>query len=172
MQTGCLHAVGSSMYVLFWIPAGRRGSCIVSLRLQPSSTSLTWRCTSREYSYPQYLEIRIKALKTDPFRRGVSIYLGRGLCDLCPVAAVLNYTVQRGSAPGPFFRFMNGNYLTREQFVTAIRTALAAAGINPSHYAGHSFRIGAMKTAARQGIQDSLIKTLGQWQSSAYTVYM
>ena len=52
MQTGCLHAVGSSMYVPFWIPAGRRGSGAISLRLQPSSTSLTWRCTSREYSFP------------------------------------------------------------------------------------------------------------------------
>ena len=46
---------------------------------------------------PQYLEIRIKASKTDPFRKGVSIYVGRGSCDLCPVAAVLNYMVQRGS---------------------------------------------------------------------------
>ena len=121
---------------------------------------------------PQYLEIRIKASKTDPFRRGVSIYLGRGSGDLCPVAAVLNYMVQRGSAPGPFFHFVNGNYLTRERFVTAMRTALAAAGIDPSHYAGHSFRIGAATTAARQGVQDSLIKTLGRWESSAYTVYI
>ena len=120
---------------------------------------------------PQYREILIKASKTDPFRRGVSIYLGRGSCDLCPVAAVLNYMVQRGSAPGPFFRFVNGNYLTRERFVTAIRTALATAGINPSHYAGHSFRIGATTTAVRQGVQDSFIKTLGRWESSAYTVY-
>ena len=121
---------------------------------------------------PQYLEIRIKASKTDPFRKGVSIYVGRGSCDLCPVAAVLNYMVQRGSAPGPFFRFVNGNYLTRERFVTAIRTALAAAGINPSHYARHSFRIGATTMAAQQGIQDSLIKTLGRWESSAYTMYI
>ena len=121
---------------------------------------------------PQYLEIRIKASKTDPFQRGVSIYLGRGSCDLCQVAAVLNYIVQRGSAPSPFFCFVNGNYLTRERFVTAIRTALAAAGINPSHYAGHSFRIGATTTAARQGVQDFLIKTLGRWQSSANTVYI
>ena len=77
-----------------------------------------------------------------------------------------------GTEPGPFFRFVNGNYITREQFVTAIRTALAAAGVNLSHYAGHSFRIGAATIAARQGIQDSLIKTLGRWESAAYTVYI
>ena len=39
-------------------------------------------------SSPWYLEVRIKASKTDPFRKGVSIYLGRGVADLCPVAAV------------------------------------------------------------------------------------
>ena len=75
---------------------------------------------------PQYLEIRIKASKTDPFRKGVSIYVGRGSCDLCPVAAVLNYMVQRGSAPGSFFHFVNGNYLTRERFVTQLPPTVPA----------------------------------------------
>jgi len=121
---------------------------------------------------PQYLEVRIKASKTDPFRKGVSVYLGKGCEDLCPVTAILNYMVQRGSVAGPFFQFSNGNVLTRERFVTAVRSALAATGFNSSHYAGHSFRIGAATTAAQRGIQDSLIKTLGRWESSAYTVYI
>ena len=122
-------------------------------------------------SSPQYLEVRIKASKTDPFRRGVSVYLGRGFGDLCPVAAILNYMVRRDATAGPFFLFSNGTFLTRERFVTAVRSALAAAGLNSSSYAGHSFRIGAATTAARRGIQDSLIKTLGRWESAAYTIY-
>ena len=102
----------------------------------------------------------------------MSVYLGKGCEDLCPVTAILNYMVQRGSAAGPFFQFSNGNVLTRERFVTTVRSALAATGFNSSHYAGHSFQIGAVTTAAQRGIQDSLIKMLGRWESSAYTVYI
>ena len=54
---------------------------------------------------PRWLVVRIKASKTDPFRQGVSIYLGRTRNDLCPVSAVLGYMVQRGMQDGPFFRF-------------------------------------------------------------------
>ena len=56
----------------------------------------------------QYLEVHIKASKTDPFRQGVSIYLGRSQTDLCPVSAVLAYMVLRGATPGPFFFFADG----------------------------------------------------------------
>ena len=46
---------------------------------------------------------------------------------------------------------------------------LTELGYNCSLYAGHSFRIGAATTAAQR---DSLIKTLGQWESTAYMVYI
>lgn len=121
---------------------------------------------------PKYIEVRIKASKTDPFRKGVSVYLGVGSHEICPVSTILDYTVRRGSAPGPFFFFSDGKPLTRHWFVAAIRLALDVAGIDSSHYAGHSFRIGAATTAAQWGLQDSLIKTLGRWESSAYTLYI
>lgn len=121
---------------------------------------------------PQWMEVRIKASKTDPFRKGVSIYLGTTKGVLCPVAAMTSYMVQRGSHPGPMFQFADGRYLTRERFVARLRTALVKAGIDAAAYAGHSFRIGAATTAAAGGLSDALIKTLGRWQSSAYTIYI
>lgn len=54
----------------------------------------------------------------------------------------------------------------------AIRTALNSAGVDQQKYCGHSFRIGAATTAAARGIEDSVIKTLGRWESVAYLQYV
>ncbi len=123
-------------------------------------------------AHPQFMLVRIKASKTDPYRKGVSIYLGTTGSDLCPVAAMLDYMVRRGPAPGPMFTFEDGRLLTRARLVSHLRGALKAAGYAPEKYAGHSFRSGAATTASLCGLQDSLIKTLGRWQSAAYTLYI
>ena len=117
---------------------------------------------------PTFLQVRIKASKTDPFLKEVSVFLGVTGCELCPVAATLDYMVRRGSTPGPFFTFANGSHLTRDRFVQAVRAALNQVGVDSTQYAGHSFRIGAATTAAQRGVPESLIKTLGHWESSAY----
>ena len=59
-----------------------------------------------------------------------------------------------------------------QRSVAKVREVLEEAGLDPRKYAGHSFRIGAMTTAAARGVEDSVIKTLGQWQSSAYLLYV
>ena len=64
-------------------------------------------------SAPQYLGVWIKASKTNPFRKGVLVYLGRTDKELCPVAAVLSYMVLQGEAAGPLFCFSDGRYLSR-----------------------------------------------------------
>ena len=69
-------------------------------------------------------------------------------------------------------QFADGHFLSQEQFVSSVRSALQAAGVEALDYAGHSFRIGAATTAALSGVQDSLIKTLGRWESSAYMLYI
>lgn len=38
-----------------------------------------------------YLVVNVKASKTDPFRQGVQIHLGRMYIELCPVVAILTY---------------------------------------------------------------------------------
>ena len=53
-----------------------------------------------------------------------------------------------------------------------MREVLQKVGIDCSKYSGHSFRIGAATTAAAVGIQDSLIKTMGRWESVAYQLYV
>ena len=121
---------------------------------------------------PSVMEIRLKASKTDPFRKGISIFIGRTNNDLCPIAAMLAYIARRGGDQGPLFRRSDGQPLTRSHFVTALRAGLTACGFDQSKYCGHSFRIGAATTAALQGIPDSTIKVLGRWESSAYQLYV
>ena len=50
-------------------------------------------------SSPSFLRVRIKQSKTDPFRKGVDLFLGRTGSDICPVAALLGYLACRGSRP-------------------------------------------------------------------------
>ena len=121
---------------------------------------------------PSVLRLRLKASKTDPFRRGIFLFIGKTNSDLCPVAAVLSYLLMRGKTRGPLFQFADGRFLTRQRFVAAVRDAMGKAGVECSRYCGHSFRIGAATTAAARGMEDSIIKTLGRWKSLAYLEYV
>ena len=75
----------------------------------------------------------------------------------------------RGLGEGPLFRFQDGRFLTRQRLVAKLREVLQEVGLHCEKYAGHSFRIGAV---AACGVQDSLIKTMGRWESVAYQLYV
>ena len=94
--------------------------------------------------------------------------------ELCPVSALFQYLQFRGSDPGPLFLWEDGTPLTRSLFVARFRKALVEAGLESACqcYSGHSFRAGAASTAAALGLEDSLIKALGRWESSAYLIYL
>ena len=46
-------------------------------------------------------QVRVKASKTDPFKQGVTVHIGRTDKCLCPVMVVLAYMVARGGWPRP-----------------------------------------------------------------------
>ena len=121
---------------------------------------------------PSFLQITIKQSKTDPFRKGVDVFVGRTGSDLCPVAAVLDFLQARGISPDPLFLFEDRRPLTRQRFVVLVRDALRKVHIDQSKYCGHSFRIGAATTAAAKGMEDCIIKILGRWESLAYLQYV
>lgn len=128
--------------------------------------------TVNNHINPSIVAIRLKKSKTDPFREGVRITIGRTNNEVCPVVALLAYLARRGEGPGPLFRWQDGRALTRDQFVKAVRRTLTKAGLPAEQFAGHSFRIGAATTAATMGLEDSLIQTLGRWKSAAYLLYV
>ena len=121
---------------------------------------------------PSVVRVHIKASKTDPFHKGVFVYLGKAANELSPVVAVAVYLAVRGRQPGPFFHFASGSPLSRELFVKHIREALHPHNLDVSSYSGHSFCIGAATAASEAGVEDLMIKTLDRWQSSAYQTYV
>ena len=124
------------------------------------------------HSDPSLLRLRIKQSKTDPFRQGVDIFLGRTGTSIRPVQAIVRYIAVRSQSPGPLFIRSDGSPLTRGFLVSQMQAVLRSIGLDESKYNGHSFRIGAAATAAQMGLQDSLIQTLGRWRSDAYKTYL
>lgn len=122
-------------------------------------------------SSPSCMRVKIKASKTDPFRKGSDIHIGLGRHPLCAVQAMMAYLLQRGSSPGPLFRLRDGQPLSRGLLTKWLRQIMAAAGI-AGNFSSHSFRIGAATVAARNGVPDHLIQALGRWTSNAYQLYI
>ena len=96
---------------------------------------------------PSVLQIYLKRSKTDQFHKGTNVCIGRTGDDLCPVAALMAYLAVRGMKQGPLFQMKDGQPLTRECVVHNVRQALQTLGLESSHYACHSFRIGAATAA-------------------------
>ena len=42
---------------------------------------------------PTMVSVFLRRLKSDPFGTGVTIYIGRTGCNICPVSAILGYLV-------------------------------------------------------------------------------
>ena len=100
------------------------------------------------------------------------MYVGNTNTDICPVAAMLTYLTTTGVDHGPLFTLPNRVPLAKSRFTKQVQATLTQAGIEASHYKGHSFRIGAATTAAANGLPDHMIKKLGRWSSAAYQAYI
>ncbi|KAL5509536.1 hypothetical protein EMCRGX_G004926 [Ephydatia muelleri] len=118
------------------------------------------------------VKILLKKSKCDQFGAGADVLLGHTGCLLCPVAAMIGFINIRGSSAGYFFIDGARKPITKPRFVAQLRGYMKAAGLPSDQFAGHSFRIGAATTAARAGIEDSMIQTLGRWHSAAFLSYI
>ena len=54
------------------------------------------------------VKIMLRKSKTDPFGRGVELFVGRMGRDLCPVAVLLNYLAIHSKEDGPLFILQDG----------------------------------------------------------------
>jgi len=121
---------------------------------------------------PTQLKITIKQSKTDPFRRGIDIYVGAMGNSICPLRGILPYLALRGNHPGPLFIFKDGRSLTSLRFCTELNNILQQLHLKQCNYNTHSFRIGAATSTRQANIPDSYIRMLGRWKSDAYLSYI
>ena len=137
------------------------------------ATSLSWGDVAVDsHASPRMIQFHLRQSKCDQAGVGADVVVGVTGSDLCPVTAVLEFVRQRGSHPGQFFVDSTGKPITKPWLVTTVRAILQDLGFPPSSYAGHSFRIGAATTAAMAGLEDSMVQTLGRWQSAAFRQYI
>jgi hypothetical protein len=128
----------------------------VHLQTQQSTRSLVVKMSSFKHSgqTPTYLQI---ASQPGP---------------LCPVAAYLRYSQMRGASKGPLYIFPDKTPVSRAFFTEQLNMALRWARLDPKHYKGHSFRLGAATTAAANGMSEARIEAMGRWHSKAYKKYI
>ena len=144
--------MGSSLLLFFFFGSGKTTIPLQSAYDPSVHLSLADMSVDSQTN-PHTVILRIKASKTDQYRIGVNISLGRTNNDLCPVVAVLSYISCRGTTDGLLFHFENDSPLTRDAFVKEVLSVLRLAGVNAKHYSSQSFCIGVATSAAGVCVQ-------------------
>ena len=112
----------------------------------------------------QGLIVTLRRSKTDQEGAGRRIGIPLGRTCHCPVAAVTDWLARSGITAGPVFRPINRhgnlhpNRLSGDAVSEVIRERLAAVGIDPEGYSGHSLRAGFATSAAQAGVSTLKIR--------------
>lgn len=145
-----------------------RVSEYTSLRKMSFDPSTTLLLSDITHIDNDHASILIKASKTDPFRKGVTITLAANNTILCPIAALLHYLHHHPTLSGPLFTYTNRRYLTRRD----LNTILRKYSTNQLTLSSHSLRIGAASTAAAMGCPRYMIQGMGRWSSDCFRDYI
>ena len=160
--------LGSMLCGLLWLMCSGE-----FMTVDPSSPSIcVFDATVDSHVSLTMVRITLRRAKTDPFGKGVNIFMGAMGTATCPVAALLHYLAVCPKGGGPLFIHSDGSALSRDQFVRMVKRALYEANIDATSYSRYSFKIGVASMAAAAGILAHFIKMLGCWESNAYHLYI
>ncbi|PCI44549.1 MAG: integrase [Alphaproteobacteria bacterium] len=112
----------------------------------------------------QGLVITIRHSKTDQDNKGRKLGIPFGRSRWCPVMALHDWLEQAGIDRGPIYRPINrhGNIadqrLSGDAVSRIIKARVAAIGLSPDHYSGHSLRAGLATSAAMAGVSSWKIR--------------
>ena len=112
---------------------------------------------------PTTIQTTLKQSKSDHFRTGTIICLGKTTHAVCPVDALVQYLAIRGGTPGSLFLLPNNQSLTTALFRLALNKAfIQELHMDHHQFNTHSFRIGADTSAKHMGMRDLHLKALGR----------
>lgn len=120
---------------------------------------------------PHYMQLRLSASKTDPFRAGTTVTISHPRAMLY----MLVYLRRRDLALSrmPLFAGADGQPLAAAALVPFTQALIARANIPNAHmFLGHSFRKGGATSLHEAGNPDSLIKAMGRWSSFTFARYI
>jgi integrase len=106
----------------------------------------------------QGLILHLRRSKTDQEGVGRKIGMPNGRTRFCPVTALERWRERSGIIEGPTFRPVDRHgriapgRLSGEAVSVIVKLRVAAAGIDPSGYSGHSLRAGFATSAAQAGV--------------------
>jgi len=110
------------------------------------------------------LIIHLRKSKTDQHGRGRLVGIPKGTHQMtCPVTALQRWREASDITEGPLFRsisrygIISPSRLSDRAIALIVKQTTAAAGLDATHYSGHSLRAGHCTQAARQGISETVI---------------
>jgi integrase len=121
----------------------------------------------------QAIVIALRRSKTDQDGQGRKIGIPFGRRRWCPVAAFEAWLSVSGIVAGPIFRpvdrhgHVHETRLSGEAVSLVVQERVAAVGLDPSPYSGHSLRAGFATSAAQAGVLTSRIKAQTRHASDA-----
>lgn len=112
----------------------------------------------------QGLELTVRRSKTDQEGEGRKIGIPYTNTEQCPVRAFEKWLECSGLVEGPIFRPIDRHQKTAKKRLSGaavcdiVRKRIAAVGIDPATYTGHSLRAGFATSAARAGVSSWKIR--------------
>ena len=119
------------------------------------------------------MDITLRHFKNNKDKRPIYLHLtSNNNSDLCPVQTLCKFCTEFPHTDGPLFQFPNGTPVSYSYVAHQLKVVTSFLGLNSSLYKCHSFRIGAATEAAQLGYSESVIQTLGRWNSGAFRNYI
>lgn len=121
----------------------------------------------------QGIVLHLRRSKTDQEGHGQKVGIPHGKTRWCPVAAFDAWKTASAVAAGPIFRPVDRHgrmydvRLSDEAVSLVVRERVAAAGLDPEGYSGHSLRAGLATSAAQAGVPTWRIRTQTRHASDA-----
>lgn len=110
------------------------------------------------------LVVHLRASKTDQERQGRRVGIPHGRTRWCPVAALDDWLTLLAAEGGPVFRRIDRHgrnlkgRLSGEAVSLVVKERVAAIGLEPALYSGHSLRAGLATSAAQAGVSSWKIR--------------